>query len=151
MFKSEKLDGFVKVDHSVGSGWVVVTIWNPTTKEFKCVTCDDLEYQYGDGFVDREFTFEERDYMLRRMPWFGGSKEIKQQYMEWKYQESLKAGRILVGMTVEVFKGRKYPIGTTGVVEGFSEYRDRYGRVCTTYVVTTDGKRIPRENCKPIA
>ena len=148
---TEKLEGFVKVDHSSGSGFVVVTIWNPTTKEFKCVTCDDLEYQYGDGLVDYNYTFEERDYMLRKMPWFGGSEEIREAYKRWEYEEDLKVGRIRVGMTVEVFKGRKYPIGTTGVVERFSEYRDRYGRLCTTYVVTTDGKRIPRENCKPIA
>ncbi len=43
------------------------------------------------------------------------------------------------GDTVEIFKGRKYPKGTVFVVTGFSEYRDCYGRVQTTYAHSEDG------------
>lgn len=146
------IDGFVKVSRDYSARIWFVSLWNPDTKEFKTVACEDTEYDRPTmGMVSREYDAATRIWMLVKMPYFGGSEDVKRAYEAWKYQKSLEANHIMVGMTVEVVKGRKYPIGTRGVVKGFSSYYDRYGREQTRYVVTTDGKRIPQCNCKAIA
>lgn len=57
-------------------------------------------------------------------------------------------GVIQVGDLVEVYKGRKVPKGYRGVVTKFSEWRDTYGRVRTTYVHFEDGQRTSISNCR---
>lgn len=148
-----EIDGFVKVDKTYGGGLWSVGLWNPETHEHKRVVCEDTDYNdsFTMGMVSREYDAQTRIWMLLHMPYFGGSLEIKGRYEAWKYQQNVKANHIMEGMTIEVVKGRKYPIGTRGVVKGFSSFYDRYGREQTRYVVTTDGKRIPYQNCKAIA
>lgn len=139
------LNGFVKVNDYQDGSFKKVELWNPATKEFKRVIVDDMEYQYGEGpFVAREYIGADR--------WarFDGSKEIEKAYNEWHYAECLKRGEIIEGMTIEVFKGRKYPKGTTGEVKSIYEVHDCYGRWVADYILTTDGKRIPKQNCKAI-
>ena len=148
----KSIDGFVKVSRDYSARIWFVSLWNPETKEFKTVACEDTDYDRPTmGMVSGEYDAHTRMYMLAKMPFFGGSKEVKDAYESWNYQQNVKANHIMVGMTIEVVKGRKYPIGTRGVVKGFSSYCDRYGREHTRYVVTTDGKRIPQQNCKAIA
>ena len=146
------INGFVKVSKDYSARIWFVSLWNPQTKESKTVACEDTDYDTPTmGMVSSEYDAATRIWMLDRMPYFGGSKDVRKAYDDWKYAENVKANHIMVGMTVEVVKGRKYPIGTTGVVKGFSSYRDQYGREHTRYVVTEDGKRIPQQNCKAIA
>ena len=51
------------------------------------------------------------------------------------------------GDVVKVIKGRKLPIGTEFVVTGRSEFKDRYGRVCTQYLHGEFGK-VSISNCE---
>lgn len=149
---AKDIDGFVKVGRDYSAHIWFVELWNPETHETKNVACEDTEYDRPTmGMVSSEYDARTRMWMLCDMPYFGGSKDIKKAYEDWRYQCNVKANHIMVGMTIEVVKGRKYPIGTTGVVKGFSSFCDRYGRECTRYVVTEDGKRIPQQNCKAIA
>lgn len=145
-------NGYVLVEKAYSARIWHAHLWNPETHECMNVACEDTDYDdsFTMGLVSHSYSPEDRSAMLR-MPYFGGSKDTKKAYEAWKREEDFKAGRILEGFTVEVVKGRKYPIGTKGVVKGFSDYRDRYGRVRTTYVVTEDGKRIPTQNVVAVA
>ena len=144
-------NGFVKVGMDLYGGVKYVNLWHPKTHECKSVACEDTEYWDDDmGLVDRSYTCIERHKILG-LPWYGGENEVEEAYEAWKRKEDFKAGRIRKGFTVEVFKGRKFPIGTRGVVKEFSDFKDKYGRVQSTYIVTEDGKRIPMHNCKVVS
>ena len=147
------IDGFVKVGKDYAGRIWYVSLWNPETNETKTVACEDTDYadSFTMGLVNYNYDAKTRIWMLLHMPYFGGSLKLKEQYEAWRYQQNVKANHIMEGMTIEVVKGRKYPIGTRGVVKGFSSFCDRYGREHTGYVVTTDGKRIPYENCRAIS
>lgn len=153
MDETNSIDGFVKVSRDYAGRIWYVNLWNPETNETKTVACEDTDYadSFTMGMVSYSYDAKTRIWMLLHMPFFGGSLKLKEQYEAWKYQQNVKANHIMEGMTIEVVKGRKYPIGTRGVVKGFSSFYDRYGREQTRYVVTTDGKRIPYQNCKVIA
>jgi hypothetical protein len=61
--------------------------------------------------------------------------------------EYIKANKIHVGDNVNITRGRKYPKGDTFVVTNISEFRDRYGRVLTTYIHSEFGIKININNC----
>lgn len=150
--KAVDYNGFVKTGNMYSGRIWHVDLWNPVTKETMSVKCVDTDYDNPSmGIVNHDIPCDVRLWMLDKMPLFGGSKDIKEEYDAWRYDECVKANQILIGMTVEVIKGRKYPIGTIGKVVGFYEYRDMYGRLQTKYVVLEDGKRVPYGNCKAIA
>jgi hypothetical protein len=67
-------------------------------------------------------------------------------------EEAIERGEIVVGQHVVIFKGRKYPIGTTGIVDWVAREADQYG-VTKVRVVLNDGTKIyvNRENLKVAA
>ena len=120
---------FYKVGQEGGS-YVVAYFFNPVTKEqdSKCVR----DYDYSDGSRDNdELYYMPIDEDARRA-W-------------WRHN-----GIISVGDTVEVFKGRKIPVGTVAKVERLYDWRDRYGRIQTTYAVFEDGRKTSTDNCRII-
>jgi hypothetical protein len=66
--------------------------------------------------------------------------------------DALARGEIVVGQHVVIFKGRKYPIGTTGIVDWVAREADQYG-VTKVRVVLNDGTKIyvNRENLRVAA
>lgn len=58
-----------------------------------------------------------------------------------------KKGEIIPGLKATVVKGRKVPIGYTGVVASFKRIYDRYDRFVALYVVFEDGTRTSISNC----
>ena len=122
-------EGFFKVNQS-GGGYVVALFFNPTTKETytKCVR----DYDYADGSRD--------DDELYYMPIDREVAEIYRKHI----------GIIAVGDVVEVFKGRKVPIGAVGKVTKIYDWKDRYGRVQSTYAVFEDGTKTSVYNCRII-
>lgn len=125
----DNLSGFFKVAQTGGS-FVVATFYNPDTNEIKtgCVR----DYDYSDGSHDND--------ELYYMP---VNEDIARKYHHF-------LGRILVGDTVKVIKGRKLPVGTIGVVDRFWDYKDRYGRTQTRYIVFSDGTKTNIDNCELI-
>lgn len=119
-------EGFFKVDQRGGS-YVVAIFYNPTTDESftKCVR----DYDYSDGSRD--------DDELYYMPI---DEEVRHIYLR-------RLGIISIGDTVKVVKGRKVPIGTIAVVVGLKDWKDRYGRVQTTYVLLDNGMKTNEDNC----
>lgn len=63
---------------------------------------------------------------------------------------AIERGEIVIGQTVVVHKGRKYPIGTTGVIEWIAREADGYG-VIKVRIVTEAGDRlyVNQANIKP--
>lgn len=118
--------GFFKVAESGGT-YIVDTFYNPTTGETftKCVR----DYDYADCRRD--------DDELYYMP------IDEEARTAWLHSR----GAILVGDTVEVVKGRKVKIGTVATVEQIYDWKDRYGRTQTTYVVFGDGQKTNINNC----
>lgn len=55
---------------------------------------------------------------------------------------------VFKGDVVQVIKGRKYPKGLEFTVTGRSEYKDRFGRIQTQYVLGEDGIKVSVANCK---
>lgn len=124
-----KENGFFKVGQDGGT-FVVGYFWNPDTKELisKCVR----DYDYADCSRDNDsLYYMEIDEDIRR---------------DWLHHN----GIILVGDTVEVFKGRKVPIGYTGLVTKVYDWRDRYGRVQATYAILDYTFKTNINNCRRI-
>ena len=55
---------------------------------------------------------------------------------------------VFKGDVVQVIKGRKYPKGLEFTVTGRSEYKDRFGRIQTQYLLGEDGVKVSVANCK---
>lgn len=125
----ENYNGFYKVAEDNG-GVCVGTFFNPDTKEsFSRITWD----------IDRPYINDDEEVeILRYLPINDTVRKI------WMHHN----GRILIGDTVEVFKGRKIPIGYIGVVEDIKPFYDRYHRWQADYIYFADGKRTNYNNCK---
>lgn len=55
-------------------------------------------------------------------------------------QTAINSGEIVKGQTVEVAKGRKYPIGTQGIVFWVADESDQYGTIRVGFTSATDEK-----------
>lgn len=121
--------GFYKVSQQ-GGGYVTATFFNPETGDYftKCVR----DYDYSDCSRDDEEAY--------CMPIDERARKI------WLR----KWGIIEVGDTVEVYKGRKVPIGTVSKVVRIYDWKDCYGRVQATYAVLENGMKTSVYNCKLI-
>ncbi len=125
----ENYNGFYKVAEDNG-GVCVGTFFNPDTMEsFSKITWD----------IDRPYINDDEEVeILRYLPINEAIRKV------WKHHN----GEILIGDTVEVVKGRKIPIGYTGIVENIKPFYDRYGRWQANYIHFADGKRTNYDNCK---
>ena len=59
-------------------------------------------------------------------------------------------GKICVGDTIKVVKGRKVPIGTIATVTDIRDWKDQYGRTQTRYAYLDNGQRTSVSNCELI-
>lgn len=121
------MDGFFKVAESGGT-YVTGIFYNPTTNTVRRELLRD--YDYADGSRDND--------ELYYMPINEEARTL------WLHS----MGRILVGDVVEVYKGRKVPVGTVGRVKDIKPFKDRYGRTVADYVYFEDGQRTNIENCR---
>jgi hypothetical protein len=127
----ENYNGFYKVAENNG-GVCVGTFFNPDTMEHFSKKTWDID--------DDRLLWDEEIQILRFLPINEDVRRI------WMHHN----GEILIGDTVEVFKGRKIPIGYIGVVENIKPFYDRYGRWQANYIYFADGKRTNYNNCKLI-
>lgn len=56
-------------------------------------------------------------------------------------EEAIKRGDIVIGQHVIIVKGRKYPIGTRGVIDWVAQQPDQYG-VVKVRMVIDDGSKV---------
>lgn len=121
--------GFFKVSQQGGT-FVTATFFNPVTQEHytKCVR----DYDYEDGSRDDDDAYYAPIDEPTRKAWM--------RYL----------GIIEVGDVVEVYKGRKVPVGTVATVIRIYDYKDRYGRVQNTYAVLDNGMKTSVYNCRLI-
>ena len=118
-------NGFFKVEQSGGS-FITATFFNPETKEEFSQCVADADEPRRD------------DWELYKMDIDKDAKRA------WKRHH----GVLQVGDVVEVFKGRKVPIGTKGIIKGERFVRDRYGRCVALYVVLDNGYSTNVDNCR---
>ena len=120
-------EGFYKVSEQGGS-FVTATFFNPVTEEYytKCVR----DYDYADGSRDDDEAYFMQIDETARKAWL----------KKW--------GIIEEGDVVEVFKGRKVPIGTVAKVTKIYDWKDCYGRVQATYAVLDNGMKTSVYNCR---
>ena len=123
---------FYKVDMTGGT-LVVARFYNPVTHETKSEVARD--YDYSDCSRDNDAVY---DMAINR--------EARDAYR--KYLSAKDGGHVEAGDVVEVFKGRKIPIGTVAKVERVFDWKDQYGRVQTTYAVFEDGRKTSVYNCR---
>ena len=120
-------NGYFKVAETSGC-YCTAIFFNPTTKDYKSICTRD--YDYSDCSRDNDELY-----------YAPINEDIRKEYLHF-------CGCILVGDTVEVFKGRKVPVGTIGTVVKKFDYKDNYGRVQATYVVFADGQKTNIANCR---
>ena len=130
----KKLKDFYKIGSNGGSLQTSI-FYNPLTKEVKRIITDDLEYQYGDGLINRDFDIEE----LKKISSMPIHQETLRQY-------NIDNNIAFVGAKIEVIKGRKYKKGSQGVINKVYDYKDRYGRFVAVYCITDNGMKINTEN-----
>jgi len=118
-------NGFFKVEQSGGS-FITATFFNPETKEEFSQCVADADEPRRD------------DWELYQMD---VDKDAKR---AWKHHH----GVIQVGDVVEVFKGRKIPVGTKGIVVKEREVRNCYGQWVADYVVLDNGASLNVANCR---
>lgn len=121
--------GFYKVAENNG-GVCVCTFFNPDTlASFSKITWD----------IDNDRLLDDEEIQILR--YLSIDEDIR---ILWKHHN----GCILVGDTVEVFKGRKMPVGYIGKVKAIRPFYDRYGRWQANYIYFEDGQRTNENNCK---
>lgn len=122
-------NGFYKVKEDNG-GVCVGYFYNPDTKEsFSRITWD----------IDRPYINDDEELeILRYLPI---NYEVRKAWMH-------NNGTILEGDMVEVYKGRKLPVGYIGVVDKIKPFRDKYGRWQADYIYFKDGQKTNYNNCK---
>lgn len=118
---------FYKVAQTGGS-FVVATLFDPETNEVKTEVARD--YDYDDCSRDNDEIYY--------MPI---NEEVQKLYFR-------HIGKICVGDTVEVVKGRKVPIGTIAEVVDIRDWKDQYGRVQTRYAYLSNGMKTSTSNCE---
>ena len=130
----KQLEGFYKIA-SIGGSLQTSVFYNPVTKEVKRIITDDLEYQYGDGLINRDFTLTELE-IIHDMP-------INQDTLK---QYNIDNNIPFVGAKIEVIKGRKYQKGSQGIINKLYDYKDKYGRFVAVYCITDNGMKINTDN-----
>lgn len=120
---------FYKVDQTGGT-YVTALFVNPVTWETKRVCVRD--YDYEDCSRDND--------ELYYMPIDADVAEAWRKHI----------GIVAAGDTVEVYQGRKVPVGTVAKVVRVYDRRDCYGRVQNTYAVLDNGQKTSVFNCRII-
>lgn len=124
-----------KVDARYGGGIKSSVFWNGEGPY--SVLTYDTEYDDPDvGIIDYRYSQAERSH-IERMPVDD----------EWRKRWNASRGVPSCGMSFEVIRGRKFPVGMTGTVASLYTYRNRYGRPVRDYIVDLDGNRIAVANC----
>ena len=125
----ENYKGFYKVAENNG-GVCTGVFFNPETLEtFSKITWD----------IDRPYINDDEEIeILRYLPI---NENIRKIYLH-------HIGRILEGDKVEVFKGRKIPVGYQNIVKEIKPFYDKYGRWQANYIYFADGQRTNYDNCR---
>ena len=121
------LDGFKKIRQNGGT-YVTATFWNEITGEVKTLCVRDYDYDDCSRDIDE----------LYYMP--------VDEEAEKKHGHTI--GCLYAGDTVEVFKGRKVPVGTIAEIEKIYAVKDRYGRWVADYALLSNGMRTNIDNCR---
>ena len=112
-----------------GGTYVTGVLFNVLTHESDSVKLADYErWDPFEGVEDAYWYSKSIDYDARR---------------EW----CRCRGVIAEGLTARVVKGRKVPIGYTGVVSRIRKVYDRYDRWVANYAVFEDGTSTNVDNC----
>lgn len=130
----KQLEGFFKIN-SRGGSLVSSTFYNPATKEIKRIITDDLEYQYGDGLISRDFSLSDLE-IIHDM-------DINQEVLK---QYNTDNNIPFIGAKIEVIKGRKYAKGSQGIINTLYDYKDKYNRFIAVYCITDNGMKINTGN-----
>ena len=115
-----------------GGTYVTALFWNPDTKETKSVCVRD--YDYADCSRDNDELYH-----------MAINEEMRKSYYAYVAHS---VGRAVEGDLVEVYKGRKVPKGTRGIVVNIKAITDRYGRWVADYVYLDNGYKTNMDNCK---
>lgn len=124
-----------KVDACYGGGIKSSVFWNGEDS-YSVLTCDTENDNPDMGIIDYRYSQAERSHI-----------EHMHVDDEWRIRWDASRGVPSRGMSLEVVRCRKFPVGMTGTVASLYTYRDRYGRPVRDYIVDSDGNRIAVENC----
>lgn len=128
----------------------------PRWSDYGCLVSGKKVVTYEDGkFIEREY-ITEMD--VEEVEWVDLEFEFidkLDEYKEFKLDERIKYSEenehscnAIKGDIVEVFKGRKWPIGTQFIVDHEYIYKDMYGRNRGWYWVDAQGRKVSKFNTK---
>ena len=121
-----EVESMMKKVNQQGHTYIVATFFDPATGEERTECVRD--YDYSDGSRDND--------ALYYMPIDPEARR------EWLHRR----GVITEGDPAKAVRGRKVPIGTTGIVVRFRDIRDRYGRPVARYAVLDSGVSVNVNN-----
>lgn len=103
-------------------------------------------------FVDTD-TWETKSVCVRDYDYFDCSRDKDDLYYMEIDEEAAElwrkhCGVIAKGDTIKVVKGRKVAHGTIAKVVEVYDWKDRYGRIQTTYAVLDNGQKTSVNNCE---
>ena len=148
--KSITIDNVVSAEHTHSKVW-------PQSADFGVYAQSlTVTVKTNKGYEKMVYILEDlRDYEEGYDPtlcW--ASAEECELYEEYKVAQRLLESReqghsvrAVPGDTIEVYKGRKFPIGSRFVVKSEYTYYDRYDRAKGFYWLTEDGQLVPQNNC----
>ena len=149
------IQGYKKVGHRNFS-MCISDFYNFNTGHELSIKTDDIEYEYGFemGYSSDLVSFNEAK-LIQNMPIDRDAEVLYKQLKEEETRILLESKNIpYIGSKVEVYKGRKVPKGTVGIIKSFQDYKDKYGRVQTCYALieTENGELVKTNelNCRLI-
>ena len=153
MAKKLTINNVIYVNKFIDKAFVWGHDWSVRADYLEVVSFENDEFKreiyciddtWGDELIHYEVTIN----------YASNKEELYAKYIQYlkkkRINESKLDGHSLraeVGDTIEVYKGRKYPIGTRFIVKDECVWKDRYGREQAFYWITTTGVKVDKFNC----
>lgn len=134
ILKKLELVKYIKVDTTIGGGLKEAVFLNPITLDVKKIVVDDMENEYGTGFIENRITLDEL-----------------QSIEKWVVKESANRfykkvilGIVESGDLAKIIKGRTHEIGSIHKIQSLRNIKCGYKKV--EYAYFEDGTKISTFN-----
>ncbi len=145
------INNVVKVERTVITTYPNWSDYGCLVNGINVITYEDGEFKFNQ-YITEDRIKEVESYKIK-INYIDNLDKYLKKYenylLEKRIEDSKKRGdscRAIKGDKIEVYKGRKYPIGTQFIVDHSYIYRDVYGRPREFYWVDNQGNKVSQFN-----